>query len=83
MNHPLPPYYVVKNLVLIASALDDRDDAEMFRLSTEQLYCKTLAYATSSQDQASLELLNEMQELDELIRFRDEDMYEQYGMGFD
>jgi len=34
----LPPYYAIKNNILIASALDDWEDADVYRLTAEQSY---------------------------------------------
>ncbi|KAJ4368586.1 hypothetical protein N0V86_009493 [Didymella sp. IMI 355093] len=80
-NHELPPYYEIMNFVLITSALDDWDDAEMFRLSAEETCRETLEDATYTNDEASRETLKKLrEELDALERFKDEDMLELYGV---
>lgn len=70
----------------MASALDDRRDADIFRAIAENVYRKSLSKATSEHDEASLKLLEGLaRELKALNRFRDEDMFELTGIwvGFD
>ena len=43
----------------------------MFRPSAKSIYCEALADATGNQDQASLQLLDELHKLDEPIRFQE------------
>jgi hypothetical protein len=84
----LPPWYVIKNCVLIACALDDRYDANIWRLSAEQEYNTTLAKARHTNDEEALEGLKLLrEELDQLKRFKDEDdaaeiryLYRDYGV---
>jgi hypothetical protein len=81
-RHDLPPYYEAMNLVLITSALDDWDEAEMWRLSAQEVYRETLEDPTYTSDEASCGTLKKLrEELDALIRFKDEDMLELYGVG--
>ncbi|KAF9690627.1 hypothetical protein EKO04_011404 [Ascochyta lentis] len=84
LNPLLPPYFMVMNLVLIVSALDNWDDAEMFRLSAEKIYEETFEDATNSNDEGSLEALAELrEELDALKRFKLEDMLGEHGFDYD
>ena len=46
----------------------------MFRPSAKSIYCEALADATGNQDQASLQLLDELHKLDEPIRFQEKDI---------
>jgi hypothetical protein len=65
---------VIKNCVLIACALDDWYDANIWRLSAEQEYNRTLAKARRTNDEEALEGLKLLrEELDQLKRFKDED----------
>jgi hypothetical protein len=78
---------VIKNCVLIACALDDWYDANIWRLSAEQEYNRTLAKARRTNDEEALEGLKLLrEELDQLKRFKDEDdaaerryLYRDYG----
>jgi hypothetical protein len=71
----LPPYYVIRNCILIACALDDWREADVYRLAAEQSYDTTLKVATQYKDKESLEALQDLrEELDELDSFRREDL---------
>ena len=71
----LPPFFVIKNCVLIASALDNWHDANVWRLSAEQTYVTTLHNAQRKHDEEALAVLVGIrQELDELATFRHEDL---------
>jgi hypothetical protein len=78
---------VIRNCVLIACALDDWYDANIWRLSAEQEYSTTLAKARRTNDEEALEGLKLLrEELDQLKRFKDEDdaaeiryLYRDYG----
>ncbi|KAF2132908.1 hypothetical protein P153DRAFT_309696 [Dothidotthia symphoricarpi CBS 119687] len=71
----LPPYYVIKNCILLASALDNWDDADVWRLAAEQAYITSFREANRKQDTNSLETLQDLRaELDTLNKFRQEDM---------
>ncbi|KAJ4308650.1 hypothetical protein N0V94_009264 [Neodidymelliopsis sp. IMI 364377] len=72
----LPPYHTMKNLVLIACALGSWDKADVYRLSTEDIYKEELAIAISYRDEASLELLEDVRvQLDKLICYRERDLF--------
>jgi hypothetical protein len=71
----LPPYYAIKNSILVASALDNWDEANLWRLSAEQTYDYCYETSVKNQDQASLRLLEGLRrQLDELERLRQEDL---------
>ncbi|KAH7385434.1 hypothetical protein DE146DRAFT_759670 [Phaeosphaeria sp. MPI-PUGE-AT-0046c] len=71
----LPPYYVIKNCILAASALGDWREADIYRLTAEQTYTTALHTATAKKDMLSLEALEGLQnELDQLEEFRPEDL---------
>ncbi|KAL6711642.1 hypothetical protein ACN47E_004576 [Coniothyrium glycines] len=71
----LPPFYIIKNCILLACALDDWNEADGWRLSAEQSYRTTLDEATRKQDLNSLLALSDLRkELDELYEFRMEDL---------
>jgi hypothetical protein len=79
----LPLYYAIKNSILIACALDDWRDADIFRGIAESIYQKTLSKATSEHDEDSLELLKDVAiELKQLNEYREEDMFELTGIRF-
>jgi hypothetical protein len=65
----------MKNMVLIACALGTWDEADVYRLSEEAIYMEELQNAVDSYDEASLELLADIRaQLDELIRFRNQEL---------
>lgn len=71
----LPPYYIIKNCILVACALDDWNDADYYRSAAEQAYDTTLAEATRKNDKGSLAALKQLRkELDQLTEFRVEDI---------
>lgn len=73
----LPPYYVIKNCILVAGALDNWDDADIWRLTAEHSYDRNHRIALEEQDEASLLALQDLrEELDELEEFREEDILE-------
>jgi hypothetical protein len=56
----------------------------MWKSSTEEIYRQSLADATIAEDEASLELLEEVRkELTSLDRFRAEEILGQYSIGLD
>ncbi|EAT77947.1 hypothetical protein HBH56_178930 [Parastagonospora nodorum] len=71
----LPPYYVIKNSILVASALDDWNDADIFRLAAEQEWRTSYIAANRQGDADALEALKELRkELAELEEFRLQDL---------
>ncbi|KAF2124251.1 hypothetical protein P153DRAFT_411889 [Dothidotthia symphoricarpi CBS 119687] len=71
----LPPYYFIKNSILIACALDDWDEADPWRVSAEMVYRRSLDEAQKSKDVNSLDALEVLKtQLDELNMFRMEDL---------
>jgi hypothetical protein len=56
----LPPYYVMNYCILIASAMDNWNEADLWRLSAEQSWYTARAKAASMRDHGSLEVLDEV-----------------------
>ncbi|CAO2650729.1 Nn.00g020210.m01.CDS01 [Neocucurbitaria sp. VM-36] len=74
-DESLPPYYVIRNCMLMACALDNWGEADIWRLCAEQAYRTSLEEATRKNDGNSLEALKDLRkELDELKDFRLEDL---------
>lgn len=79
----LPPYYVIHNCILIACALDDWSDADIWQRRAEQAYWTCAAKAELKQDAEALkELKNVRKELDQLEAFRREDLNDQFEKDF-
>jgi hypothetical protein len=71
----LPPYYIIRNCIVIACALDNWTEANIWRLSVEQTYSTCLDKARRRNDEDSLKALENLRkELDELTEFMVEDM---------
>ncbi|KAJ4319709.1 hypothetical protein N0V94_003768 [Neodidymelliopsis sp. IMI 364377] len=80
----LPPYHIIKNCILVACALDNWRDADVFRLRAEDVYHQTLSRATSEHDDKSLELLKSLtKDLKTLNQWKDEEMLERVSVGLD
>ncbi|KAH7357503.1 hypothetical protein BKA66DRAFT_243977 [Pyrenochaeta sp. MPI-SDFR-AT-0127] len=74
-DRTLPPYYFMKNCILVTSALDNRDDAETYRLFAEQQYRKSLSDAKRRGSIEDLALLQKLRkELDQLEDFKNKDL---------
>ncbi|KAH6612081.1 hypothetical protein C7974DRAFT_445962 [Boeremia exigua] len=77
----LPPYWFIKNCILVACALENWRDADIFRTTAEAVYHETLAEVTGEDDDGSLELLKDVaEELESLEQFREEEMFELTGI---
>ncbi|KAJ8109619.1 hypothetical protein OPT61_g7327 [Boeremia exigua] len=85
LNDPtLPPYYVIKYHILVACALDDWRDADIFLNAAERAYRLTLLKLTNEGDDESLKLLKGLaKELKTLKQYREEDMSKLTSIGFD
>ena len=78
----IPPHFCMKNAVLIASGLDDWEDADYWRLAAEQEHATGLKIAEQAQDQGSLGTLQQVrEELDRLNEFREQDPAEYMAQG--
>lgn len=78
----IPPYFCMKNAVLIASGLDDWEDADYWRLAAEQKNATGLKIAEQAQDQGSLRALQQVrEELDRFNEFREQDPAEYMAQG--
>ncbi|KAH7084275.1 hypothetical protein FB567DRAFT_629810 [Paraphoma chrysanthemicola] len=72
----LPPYYIIKNCILICCAMDYWSDANINRLTAESAYSVAWVEATRMQDEGALKVLEDLRaDLDELEAFRQEDLY--------
>jgi hypothetical protein len=54
----LPPYYEIENCILIASACDMWEDADVWRRAARQAYHTFHAKASRENDTATLEVCN-------------------------
>lgn len=71
----LPPFYLIKNCILLASALNDWDEADDWRHVAEAPYKTNFHDSRTNEDADSLKVLECLRaELDELKQFREEDM---------
>jgi hypothetical protein len=73
-DRSLPPYHVIKNLILVTGAMDDWDEADIPRLQAEQAYIA--AFRRVQKDEIdSLEVLQDLcDELDQLQEFKRQDI---------
>lgn len=70
----LPPFYQIKNYILLAGALEDWEQANHWGLAAEHVYHMSLNTAEKRNDVHSLGVLTELrEELDELKEFKLED----------
>jgi hypothetical protein len=77
-NRTLPPYYAIKNSILIAGALDNWDETDLWMLSAEQTYEYCYEISMKNQDEPSLSLLKGVRkQMDELEQYRKEDLLEE------
>jgi hypothetical protein len=73
----LPPYYFIKNAILVACALNDWTDANYYRLAAKQAHIMSVEKVKISRDENSLKALEKLRlELDELEEFRAQDVSE-------
>lgn len=71
----LPKYYDMMNSIIIAHALDDWEDADVYRLAVEFVYDCELKEAQRKHNAVALECLEEIrEELDDLNHARLEDL---------
>jgi hypothetical protein len=71
----MPLYYIIKNCIIIASAMTDWNDADIWVKRAEYVYRTCLQDAQQIGDTDALEALVKVRkELDELHRFRSEDV---------
>jgi hypothetical protein len=77
-DRTLPPYYAIKNSILVAGALDSWDEADLWMLSAEQTYKYCYEISVKNHDEASLSLLKGVRkQMDELEQYRKEDLLEE------
>ncbi|KAF2278159.1 uncharacterized protein EI97DRAFT_431430 [Westerdykella ornata] len=91
-DQSLPPYYVIKNCMLIACAQDDWSEGEAWRLAAENAFRRCVESSVRRNDNEALEILGKLRnELDKLPGIleanttgADTDMEDgDDGMGFD
>ncbi|KAF3008572.1 hypothetical protein E8E13_007300 [Curvularia kusanoi] len=74
-NAALPPFYLIKNCILIACALDKWDEADTYRATAEHAHNKALREAEETHDEDMIVMLGDLRsELDELEDFKREDI---------
>ncbi|CAI6337394.1 unnamed protein product [Periconia digitata] len=74
-DHTIPPYYKMRNCILIVSAMDDWNIADLYRQDAEIQYRVSHHKATEMEDEDSLEILEELRyELDQLKQMLDDDI---------
>ncbi|KAB2109673.1 hypothetical protein AG0111_0g945 [Alternaria gaisen] len=74
LDPTLPPFYIIKNCILVAGAVDEWNIADDWLRWAEQAFKKSHDLATRQQDNNSLEALAGLrEELDELKEFKMED----------
>ncbi|PVI06350.1 hypothetical protein DM02DRAFT_514854 [Periconia macrospinosa] len=75
----IPNYYLIMNLILIVSAMDDWDEADFYRLAAEHAWETTHHRALQRNEQEEMEALSGLRdELDQLKSFRERDLAEYY-----
>ncbi|KAI4660976.1 uncharacterized protein J4E79_005544 [Alternaria viburni] len=73
----LPPYYIIRNCILLTSAMDNWDDGNDWRLAAESCHSNTVRRATEMNDTNSLAALQDLrEELDWLAEQRDQYLQE-------
>jgi molybdopterin-guanine dinucleotide biosynthesis protein len=78
----LPPYFHIRYHIMIASAMDNWDDADYHRLVAEQAWSTTRRNATAKRDHNSLKALEDLRdELDQLEGFKHQDFAKYVGDG--
>lgn len=74
----------MKTAIIIASGLDDWEDADYWKLAAEQKHTTGLKIAKEKQDQGSLRALQRLhKELDQLNKYQSTGYYRTHGAGFD
>ncbi|KAF1934738.1 hypothetical protein EJ02DRAFT_313010, partial [Clathrospora elynae] len=64
----LPQYYVIQNCMLIASAINTWNEADIWRVYAVEIYQTSLGEATRQKDTNGLEVLRKVRiELDQLL----------------
>ncbi|CAN9120840.1 unnamed protein product [Alternaria alternata] len=75
LDPTLPPFYIIKNCILVAGAVDDWNIADDWLGRAERAFKKSLDLATRQQDNKWLEALAGLrEELDEVKEFKMEDL---------
>ncbi|OAG22546.1 hypothetical protein CC77DRAFT_1018573 [Alternaria alternata] len=73
----LPPFYIIRNCILLVGAMDNWDDGNEWRLAAESTYSDALRRSREMNDTNSLAALQDLrEELDEWARQRDRDLQE-------
>ncbi|KZM22975.1 hypothetical protein ST47_g5878 [Ascochyta rabiei] len=73
----LPTYYVIKNSILMACALDDWRDADIYRINARDIYYKSLSIAESNHDEEALE--GDQEDIDAM----DDEMDDIFPVGYE
>lgn len=81
-SHPtLPPFYIIRNRILIACAAENWDEGEKYRRGAEEMYEGQFEMATQNRDTDALEDLEMLRgELDRCKDLLDEVFFEETGI---
>jgi hypothetical protein len=81
-DETLPPYYFIKNAILIVSAMDDWADAEVWKLAAEQAYITAFGKAKNKHSDNTREAFAELRyEFDQLDMFKVRDFEALVALG--
>jgi hypothetical protein len=74
----IPPYYAIKNCILVAGALDNWDEADPWISAAEQTYDDCYKTSVENKDEDSIRLLGDLRrQLNEMEQYKKEDLLEE------